>query len=137
MFISIQTPIHLLLSISFFSKMYESSFDAAVTPSRKPLWSTVWDHFSKHSNEQGDTIVKSNLCPTSYKNPNGTSNLWRHFNLVHKSNTSMLQTSLSASGTIIQRQPLSKEQQTKITEKIISVFVDAGLPFSTLKIKNS
>lgn len=99
--------------------------------SRKRIRSSIWDNFTK-SREGDDVIAQCNMCSTSYKNPSGTSNLWKHYNSTHKPKD-VSQGTIGNNGRLIQVQPMSADVAEKYTAQIAAFVIDASLPFMVVE----
>ena len=64
---------------------------------RKRRRSDVWKHFYESIKEDGDKVVLCKYCLATYRNPQGTSNLWHHYKKRHRS-VSEHQTTLTNKG---------------------------------------
>lgn len=100
--------------------------------SRKRQRSYVWDHFEVQILEDGNRQVKCKHCSVSYKNPQGTSNMRKHYEKYH-AEVSLSQTTLTNEGRINELLPLVGGAAEKITSQLVSTFVDASLPFSLVE----
>ena len=72
---------------------------------RKRHRSDIWEHFGETADEVGDRVVSCKHCSVSYKNPQGTSTMRRHYKTVHATGSAS-QTTLTPTGKVAELQPL-------------------------------